>query len=278
MLERADIAYLAPPLHLFPQTPSRKPLRSLARTALAQAERCKMSQGIYVGMTGASARAEQLDVIADNLANAQTPGFKAQKVAFYSFLPPENAEGDKVYAASADAGLDLRPGPVERTDNPLDIMPQNGAYLGVVRSDGSISYTRNGRVQVDAEGTLVVGGLPLAGDGGGPILVPPNTRPEITFDGKVRVNGVEVGRVALFDIPGSLVRVGPSMFDAADPEGVASVQGQVRIGELEMSNFSSLDAMVEMVSVQRSFDHSMQALETYQELDRRAIDVGRVRG
>jgi flagellar basal-body rod protein FlgF len=237
-----------------------------------------MSQGIYVGMTGASSRTTQLDVIADNLANAQTPGFKAQKAAFYSFLPSENAEGDKVYAAAADAGLDLRPGPVQRTDSPLDIMPQNGAYLGVVRSSGEISYTRNGRVQVDGEGTLVVGGFPLAGNGGSPIIVPPNTVPEIALDGKVRIDGIQIGQVALYDVPGDLVRVGPSIFDAKDPESVSEARGQLRIGELEMSNYSPMDAMIEMVSAQRSFDHAMQAIETYSELDEKAIDVGRVRG
>lgn len=237
-----------------------------------------MGQGIYVGMTGASARTTQLDVISDNLANAQTPGFKAQKAAFYSFLPPENESGDKVYAASADAGLDLRSGPIQRTNNPLDLAPQQGAYFGVVRSDGSVSYTRNGRVQVDAEGVLTVSGFPLAGDGGGPIVVPPHTVPEIASDGIVRVNGAQVGQVAFYDIPGQLVRVGPSIFDAEDPESVDNINGSLRIGELEMSNYSPMDAMIDMVSAQRSFDHAMQAIETYGHLDEKAISVGRVRG
>ena len=135
-----------------------------------------------------------------------------------------------------------------------------------------------GRVQADGEGTLVVGGFPLAGNGGSPIIVPPNTVPEIALDGKVRIDGIQIGQVALYDVPGDLVRVGPSIFDAKDPESVSEARGQLRIGELEMSNYSPMDAMIEMVSAQRSFDHAMQAIETYSELDEKAIDVGRVRG
>jgi flagellar basal-body rod protein FlgF len=81
-----------------------------------------MADGIYVAMCGAAARSEQLDAIADNLANAQTPGFKASRPAFAAFLPGAGG-GDKTYPAAVASGLDLRAGPTSRTDNPLDVVP-----------------------------------------------------------------------------------------------------------------------------------------------------------
>src|SRR5436305_1897233 len=69
-----------------------------------------MADGIYVGMAAATARAAQLDSIADNLANVETPGFKAARPAFQAFLPPRAGSTDKVFAAAVSTGTDLRPG------------------------------------------------------------------------------------------------------------------------------------------------------------------------
>src|SRR5512147_1572388 len=91
-----------------------------------------MADGIYVSMCGAEARTEQLDAIADNLANASTPGFKASRPAFESFLPRgAGAASDKHYPAAVAAGFDLRSGPTQRTDNPLDVVPGEGMFLMV---------------------------------------------------------------------------------------------------------------------------------------------------
>jgi flagellar basal body rod protein FlgG len=80
-------------------------------------------------MAAAAASADQLDSIADNLANAETPGYKASRPAFQSFLPPRGLAGasgpqDKVFAAVVATGTDLSLGPVRTTDNPLDVVPE----------------------------------------------------------------------------------------------------------------------------------------------------------
>ena len=87
-----------------------------------------MADGLYVSMCGAAARQEQLDAIADNLANAQTPGFKAARPAFAAFLPASGAE-DKVYPAAVASGFDLRAGPTVATGNALDVLPEDGASM-----------------------------------------------------------------------------------------------------------------------------------------------------
>src|ERR1700710_2827268 len=112
---------------------------------------------MYVGMAAAAARADQLDSIADNLANAQTPGYKASRPAFQSFLPPRGispgAQGtpDKVFAGVVATGTDLSAGPVLTTDNPLDIIPEAQSFLSVKTATGQIAYTRNGKLNVTAE-------------------------------------------------------------------------------------------------------------------------------
>src|SRR5205807_4264587 len=108
---------------------------SAAGIALAErtSEDTNVADGIYVGMAAAAARADQLDSIADNLANAETPGYKATRPAFQSFLPPYKGPGlvDKVFATVVSTGTDMSPGAVVTTDNPLDILPGGETFLSV---------------------------------------------------------------------------------------------------------------------------------------------------
>src|SRR5689334_21270063 len=122
---------------------------------------------MYVGMAAAAARAAQLDSIADNLANAETPGFKAARPAFESFLPGSGGgRNDKVLAAAVATGTDMRPGPSQSTGGALDIVPEGDLFLGVRTASGTMAYTRNGKIDVGADGTLSVGGQQLVGRGG----------------------------------------------------------------------------------------------------------------
>lgn len=115
-----------------------------------------MADGIYISMCGAVARGEQLDAIADNLANAQTPGFKASRPAFETFMAPSGAQ-DKQYAAAVATAFNLRPGPTAATGNPLDVVPDEGAFLVVQQPGGELAYTRDGRLTLDGSRRLVSG-------------------------------------------------------------------------------------------------------------------------
>src|SRR4051794_16127415 len=117
-------------------------------------------------MAAASARAAQLDSIADNLANAETPGFKAARPAFASFLPKGGGLTDKVFSAAVATGIDMRPGTTVATDNPLDVLPEGNLFLGVESASGQMSYTRNGKLQVSADGQLQVMGNSVLNAGG----------------------------------------------------------------------------------------------------------------
>ena len=232
---------------------------------------------MYVGMSAAVARAAQLDSIADNLANTETPGFKATRPAFRSFLPP--GPTDKVLAGAVSSGVDLRPGPTNTTDNPLDVLPEGDAYLGVKLSNGQIAYTRNGHLELGPNGELLASGLPVLGQSGDPVTVPAGADPRIETNGDVVVGrGQVVDTLALFQAQGAMDRIAPTLLQPSAGSTVSPVaDGTLRSGELEMGNVSALDSTVQMINAQRQFDMAMQAIQTYRKVDDRAIQVGLVK-
>jgi len=248
-----------------------------------------MADGIYVSMCGAAARSEQLDSVADNLANVQTRGFKAARPAFESFMPL-GGKYDKSYAAAVATSLDLRPGPSTTTGNPLDVLPEGSAFLAVQTPGGGVAYTRDGRMSLDSERHLVIAGHPVLSKSGQPITVPIDSNPEVDPEGRVRAvlqstseratrpDPVELGELATFQLSGAVDRLGPSLLQPGQGGSAVPLQDtKVRVGEVELANASPLEATVQMIAAQRSFDASMQAIQIYRSLDQSANAVGRVK-
>lgn len=235
-----------------------------------------MADGVYISMTGAAARALELDSVADNLANAQTPGFKAARPAFEAFLPAGGAE-DKVYPAVVGTGVDLRPGQPTHTGNPMDVLPEGDGMLAVRLATGETALTRAGRIAVDANGRLTTAGLPLLSTAGQPIDVPPGATATIGPDGMVTADGQEIGRIGVWKPTGPVSRLGTQLLSTGDKPPAPVEQGRLRVGELELGNYTALEATVQLINAQRSFDSSMQAMATYKQLDTRATEIGRVR-
>jgi flagellar basal-body rod protein FlgF len=228
-------------------------------------------------MCGAVARSEQLDSIADNLANSQTPGFKASRPAFETFMARSGAE-DKQYTAAVATAFDLRPGATSRTGNPLDILPDEGAFLAIQQPNGEVAYSRDGRLTLDTDRRLVSGaGKPVLDTVGHPIVVPPDAVPVIDDRGRVSAQGLELGQLALVRLEGPINRVGGSLMAPGEGGRAVRVEGSVRTGEIELGNASALEATISMVSAQRNYDTSMQAIQTYRQLDQRASELGRTR-
>jgi flagellar basal-body rod protein FlgF len=235
-----------------------------------------VADGIYVGMAAATARAAQLDSIADNLANAETPGFKAARPAFQAFLPGGSQSNDKVFAAAVSTGTDLRPGTTVATDNPLDVLPEGDLFLGVETSTGP-AYTRNGKMDVSADGQLQIMGHAVLNNAGQPIAVPQGAIPTINENGEVLVDGATIDTVGTFQLQGPIDRNGNALFTPGPGGSVQSVEGKLQVGTLELGNVPALESTVAMIGAQRHFETAMQAIQTYKKLDDKAIEVGRVR-
>ena len=144
-----------------------------------------MDRMIYLSMSGAKATLQRQDVLAHNMANVSTAGFRAELAAFRAVPVRGDGASTRVYALESTPGYSDAPGVVQSTGRALDVAVSGRSWLAVQALDGTEAYTRGGALDVDAEGQLVTrGGLPVLGDGG-PISVPANARIDIAADGSI---------------------------------------------------------------------------------------------
>jgi len=225
-----------------------------------------MDRQIYLAMAGAKATMQRQDVLANNLANASTNGFRAELQAFRAVPVLGDGASTRVYAIESTIGHDQRAGPVQSTGRPLDVAMQGQAWLAVQALDGSEAYTRAGALQVSAEGLLVTpAGLPVLGEGG-PITLPANAAVEVASDGIISTTvgsgrPQQAGRLKLVEPEAPLARGEDGLFRAADGELPASPAARLQSGALEGSNVSPVETMVAMIAAARQFEQQMKALQ-----------------
>jgi flagellar basal-body rod protein FlgF len=226
-----------------------------------------MDRMIYLSMSGAKATMQRQEVLANNLANASTTGFRAELQAMRAVPVRGDGASTRVYALETTTGYDPSPGPITSTARALDVAMQGNAWLGVQAIDGTEAYTRMGSLQVNAEGTLVTaGGLAVLGDGG-PIVLPPNAAPGIASDGTVSVKQPDgtitpIGRLKLVTPEGPLARGDDGLFRAADGDLPADPGARLQDGALEGSNVNPIENMVAMIAAARQFEAQMKMLQT----------------
>lgn len=228
-------------------------------------------------MSAAMARAAQLDAIADNLANIESPGFKGVRAAFASFLPA-GGPTDKVLSGAVATTIDMRPGTTQTTDSLTDVTPGDDLLLSVQMSGGKTAFTRNGHVEISPDGVLLVAGMPVLDTTGQRITVPPQSEVTIEATGEVKAGNQVVATLALWKNQGSMDKVAASlMVPSAGTQMNQVTDGSVRVGELELGNVSALESTVAMIGAQRNYELAMQAIQTYRQLDQRVVEVGRIR-
>lgn len=226
-----------------------------------------MDRLVYLSMAGAKANMQRQDVLANNLANAATPGFRAELSAFRAVPVQGSGASTRVYALESTPGHDMSPGVVSTTGRPLDVAMRGNAWLAVQALDGTEAYTRAGSLEVSADGTLLThGGLQVMGDGG-PIQLPANSEPSIAPDGTVSARGANgrstaVGRLKLVTPEAPLNRGTDGLFRAADGDLPADASARLQDGALEGSNVSPVETMVAMISAARQFEAQMKVLQT----------------
>jgi flagellar basal-body rod protein FlgF len=235
-----------------------------------------MADSLYVAMGAAAARASELESIADNLANVDTPGFRANQTVFESFLPPMRVgdRNDQVHVSAVHAGVDQRAGPAVPSDSPLDVRLGDGAWLSVELPDGAAGFTRDGRITVGDDGVLRVGLHPVLTPALQRIRVDPAAAVAVSEGGEVSVDGKVVADLGRFALDGALIRVEPSVVKAGTASAVdARVETHMREG----SNVNAMTAVVRLVQAQRAYDEAMQSVTTARRLDERSAELGRVR-
>ena len=228
-----------------------------------------MDHLIYLTMSGAKAAMERQEVLANNLANVSTNGFRAELAAFRAVPVLGSGASTRVYTLESTVGASFEPGPVATTGRSLDVAMKGQAWLAVQALDGTEAYTRAGALDVDAQGQLVTKtGLPVLGDGG-PITVPPASEVSIAGDGTVSARGVNgrsttVGRLKLVtpEEGNPLARGSDGLFRAPAGDLAADPLARLQDGALEGSNVSAVETMVAMITAARQFEHQMKLLQT----------------
>jgi flagellar basal-body rod protein FlgF len=221
---------------------------------------------IYLSMAGAKASLQRQDLLANNLANASTNGFRAEMQAFRAVPVRGDGATTRAYVLESTIGHDTRPGPQSATGRSLDVAMQGNAWLAVQGLDGTEAYTRAGAMQVNAEGQLVTpAGLSVLGDGG-PITVGVNAQVEIAADGTITTTTgtgrpQQVGRLKLVTPEAPLDRGADGLFRSADGDLAADATARLQSGALEGSNVSAVETMVAMIAAARQFEQQMKMVQ-----------------
>ncbi len=226
-----------------------------------------MDRMIYLSMSGAKATMQRQDVLAHNLANVSTTGFRAELQAFRAVPVEGSGASTRVYALESTPGYDASAGPIAATGRNLDVAMKGNAWLAVQGLDGTEAYTRGGSLELSSDGTLTTrSGLAVLGDGG-PIQVPANSEVSIAGDGTVSARGANgrsttVGRLKLVTPEAPLDRGADGLFRAASGDLPADATARVQDGALEGSNVSAVETMVAMISAARQFEAQMKMMQT----------------
>ncbi len=236
-----------------------------------------MDRLIYTAMTGAKHLLYRQDTLAQNLANANTTGYRADTVALRA-VPAQGQEAStRVFTVETTTGADLKPGPMLPTGRALDVAVQGPGWLAVQSRDGTEAYTRAGSLQVGADGTLQLpSGLLVLGDGG-PITIPANAQVSVAADGTLSAMTpgaravTTVGRLKLVNPPEEQLSKGADgLFRLSDGEAPADGAVRVAEGTLEGSNVNVVDALVGMIAVARQFELQMKLLQNAEQNEQKA--------
>jgi flagellar basal-body rod protein FlgG len=236
-----------------------------------------MLSGLNTAAAGMAAQQQRMDAVANDLANANTTGYKHQRVGFrdlvYDQTGRSSAQGVRTGsgAAAVDGGRAFAQGVLQRTDRPLDVAIQGEGFLRVRLADGRDALTRDGGLHIDGNRRLVTST--------GAFVQPAVTVPEgtaedeisIGSDGTVLANGNRIGKLDVVTVRSTqgLLSAGDNAFVTTPASGPAVAAPQataVTQGALESSNTDMAEAMVAMIESQRAFQLASKAITTADEM------------
>ncbi|MBI3592684.1 MAG: flagellar hook basal-body protein [Nitrospirae bacterium] len=233
-----------------------------------------MYKGVYVVMTGAVLRSQELDNIANNLANASTPGYKRTTFssALYPLLEGVQDKRDSIYpdaramAYYGKYSIDASDGNIKSTGNPLDIAIRGDGFFAV-EGKGRTYYTRNGVFSMNREGFIVTGnGMRVLDANNKPIRIE-GGNVTVAADGNIYSDGNAAGRLKLVRL-NNIQHVGDSLF-SGNESGASS--GEVVQGVVEMSNVNPVREMVGIISALRQYETAQKVIQNFNDLSQRTV-------
>ncbi|AXY34368.1 flagellar basal-body rod protein FlgF [Yersinia pseudotuberculosis] len=232
-----------------------------------------MDKLLYTAVSGANRSLSQQQIHANNLANSNTQGFRADLEKATATQVMGGGYSSRVAVLSQNAGVDMTPASLQETGRDLDIALKNQGLIAVL-SGGREVYTRNGQMDVSAEGALTINGLPVLGDGG-PIVLPPYSALSIADDGTIAIipqaGGIktpeEIERIKLVDIPANQLRKNNRGLLVSN-RGPAARDETVQVvnKHLESSNVSAISEMIASISLSRQFEAQIKMMKVAEDL------------
>ena len=269
-----------------------------------------MDSGLFAAVNGALRTEMRLEVLANNLANVSTTGYKEGAITFDSFmttpgkeqfpLPTDSFMGIKgpgdipfpfsnpatnaysvTYPRADGTHTDLTQGVIKKTDNPLDVAIE-GAGFFVIQTPEGRRYTRDGAFQVNDAGELVTqDGFSVRGAGNTALVVGSDGKISIALDGTLSNREGPFGQLMRVDIPPEVLkRTGSNRFSAPQDREVnlQNAPGGFHYGFLESSNVNVMRGMSQMIEANRAFETYMRAIRSLDGLDGQAIEIGKLNG
>ena len=230
-----------------------------------------MDSGYYAAFTGLLAREQALDAAANNLANTNTNGFRAEREFFRDAITGPHAAGSQLNTAVNNFGvlggnqIDLSQGQMVSTGNPLDLAIEGQGFFAIQDKQGVTQYTRDGSFLRSAKGVLTTNqGEPVLNAQGKPITIP--TGPvTIAADGTTSVNGGVVGRIGIFNFPSgtALVPEGVNRYQAPPKTAKITTTAALHQGMVENSNQNVVQGTLQLILVQRQAEMMMKAVSVF---------------
>ncbi|MCA3246759.1 MAG: flagellar basal-body rod protein FlgF [Azospirillum sp.] len=242
-----------------------------------------MENPTYLALSNQLALRRQMETVANNIANANTTGFRAERLLFASYLTPKAGNpgvgGDGAAQVAFVEGIgtyrDLRPGNMVKTEAPLDVAIHGNGYF-VVETPVGNRYTRDGNFRLDGQGRITnAEGFALLDQNGQAIRIPANAQNiEITRQGEVVADAQRLGRIQLVQFPDdqALRRLGGGLY-AADVDPIpADARVETHQGLLEGSNVVSITELTTMLDITRRYESAQRIIDSEHERARRAIE------
>jgi flagellar basal-body rod protein FlgF len=229
-----------------------------------------------IAASGLRARMESLDMLANNIANASTGGYKADREFYSLYMAPEaeDAGESSVMPLIERPWTDLSQGAIQVTGNSLDVALSGKGFFAVNGPGGTL-YTRNGSFTTSASGNIVTAdGYPVRGTDGAALTLDASLPVRVSEDGTVQQDASVVGQMEVVDFAdaGALGKQGANYFTAGPAAVRTAVSTGVEQGKLEASNTGAADAAVRLISVMRQFEMMQKAASLADTMSQRAID------
>jgi len=246
-----------------------------------------MENTLLIGLSRQAILERQLDVVANNVANVNTAGYKADRSLFEEYLRSGAHEdnfigADRRVSYVQDRGTyrDTAQGALQQTQNPLDVAIDGGGFL-VVQTGGGERYTRDGGLQINGTGQLVTaGGDPVLGTGGPIVFQPADHDINISPDGTVtvlegagRTDSIR-GKLRLVSFTDAqrMLKEGSNLYSAGEAAPLPDIKSRVQQGFIEKSNVNSVAEMSTMLEVTRAYQQIANMLQAESDLHKSAIE------